>query len=99
MPLGNGHYKFQYCDVEYAKPICFSGLDVRLEGRRVWVTNNTDHLSGGKGLVESGTLHWHEATHQWIIVSAPGEVAATEVGGCSGGPGILDLEKRIYYAC
>ena len=99
VPLKSGNYKFRYCDVEYVNPICFPGLDVKIAGREIRVTNNTNHLTGGKGLIESGTLHWHQASGGWIIVSSPEDKTATEVGGCSDGPRTIDLIKKIYYTC
>jgi len=99
VPLKSGNYKFQYCDVEYANPICFPGLDVKIQGRKIWVTNNTDRLKGHNGLIVSGTLSWHKNSNSWIIATNAADKIAKEVGGCSDGPREIDLTNRTFYSC
>ncbi len=99
VPLKSGDYKFRYCDIEYENPICFDGLDVKILGQEIWVSNNTDNLTGSKGLMEHGTLFWHKGTHQWIIVTKPEDKNAVEVGGCSDGPRTINLKNRTFYSC
>lgn len=42
---------------------------------------------------------WHAASGQWIVGYEPGDAAAPCLGGCSDGPAVIDLEKRIYWTC
>jgi hypothetical protein len=99
VPLKSGEYKFRYCDIEYENPICFDGLDVKILGQEIWVSNNTDNLTGPKGLMEHGTLFWHKGTQQWIIITKPEDKSAAEIGGCSDGPRTINLKSRTFESC
>jgi hypothetical protein len=52
-----------------------------------------------RGILEEGTLIWHKKSAQWIIGQVPADADAGEVGGCSDGPAVIDLEKKIYWTC
>lgn len=51
------------------------------------------------GLVEKGTLVWHAASHQWIIGLSEEDRNASDVGGCSDGPSVVDLVELVYWTC
>lgn len=52
-----------------------------------------------KGTIAEGTLMWHPKTKEWIIGLEAGDRDAVEVGGCSDGPEVVDLKKRIFWTC
>jgi hypothetical protein len=72
---------------------------VRFGEGRIVVTNTTPGTSFPLGVVAEGQLRWNGNVGRWIIARTPADVEATKVGACSGGPHVVDLEKRIYWTC
>ena len=97
-PLSSGDYVFVHKFAEHPN-IPSIKLDVQIRGRHIVLTNNDRTDVFPAGVIEEGTLMWHPATGQWIIGTHPSAVDATEVGGCSDGPAVVDLERRIYWTC
>ena len=42
---------------------------------------------------------WHPASKRWIIGEKPSDRSLQEVGGCSDGPEVVDLVRKIYWTC
>jgi len=99
-PLPSGDYVFvhKFAEAEQSN-IPSIKLDVQIRGRHIVLTNNDKTDVFPAGVVEQGTLMWHAASGQWIIGTKPTDVDAAEVGGCSAGPAVVDLERRIYWTC
>jgi hypothetical protein len=99
-PLRSGDYVFvhKFAEAEQSN-IPSIKLDVRIRGRHIVLTNNDKTDVFPAGVVEQGTLMWHAASHQWIIGTEPTDTNALEVGGCSDGPSVVDLERKIYWTC
>jgi hypothetical protein len=98
-PLPDGDYTFTHRFAEQPAMPSIT-MHVRIRGRRVIVTNDdgpTDVFA--KGVVDEGLLLWHAASQQWIIGDSEADKDAPEVGGCSGGPEVIDLAKKIYWTC
>lgn len=74
-------------------------LQATIDGRHIELVNIGNSTVFPKGVIEDGVLSWHARSRQWIIVSAPGDARAEDVGGCSGGPAVVDLVARIYWTC
>ena len=51
------------------------------------------------GVIEEGTLMWHALSEQWIIGDSEEDRYASDVGGCSAGPSVVDLVKLEYWTC
>jgi len=51
------------------------------------------------GLIDEGTLMWHESSQQWIIGESEVDRHATYVGGCDDGPSVIDLVTLEYWTC
>lgn len=98
LPIKSGEYTFQYRDAEFSNS---SGFPVRVSicGRRIVVTNPKSHGSIPAGIVEKATLMWHSKSHQWILGHRDVDHEAPEVGGCSGGPNVIDFRTRIIWSC
>jgi hypothetical protein len=96
--LPSGDYVFVHKFAEHPD-IPSIKLDVQIRGRHIVLTNNDRTDVFPAGVIEEGMLMWHAASGQWIIGTQPGAVDATEVGGCSDGPQVIDLERRIYWTC
>ena len=74
-------------------------LAAQIRGRHIVLINNDRADVFPAGLIAEGTLMWHAASGQWIIGTAPADADATEVGGCSDGPDVIDLQSRVYWTC
>ena len=42
---------------------------------------------------------WHAESEQWIIGRKEEDRSLRDVGGCSGGPRVIDLRNRVYWTC
>ena len=51
------------------------------------------------GIMAKGKLVWHAKSSQWIIATSHADRDADDVGGCSDGPDVVDLQNRIYWTC
>ena len=97
-PLPDGDYTFAHRFAEHPGMPSVS-MHVRIRKGHVVVTNDQVSSAFGKGVVDEGLLLWHPATKQWIIGDTYADARAPEVGGCSGGPEVIDLKRRIYWTC
>jgi hypothetical protein len=99
-PLSSGDYVFVHKFAEAEQSTIPSvKLDVQIRGRHIELVNNDGTDVFPAGVIKEGTLMWHAASREWIIGTKPGDVDAPEVGGCSDGPEVVDLERRIYWTC
>jgi len=98
LPISPGVYRFQQRFAEQPS-MPGAGLKATIDGRHIELVNIGDSTIFPKGVIEDGVLSWHARSRQWIIVSAPGDARAEDVGGCSGGPTVVDLVARIYWTC
>jgi hypothetical protein len=98
LPIASGVYRFQQ---RFAEQPSMQGTELQatIDGRHIELVNIGDSTVFPKGVIEDGVLSWHARSRQWIIVSAPGDARAEDVGGCSGGPAVVDLVARIYWTC
>jgi hypothetical protein len=97
-PLPDGDYSFTHRFEEHPD-IPSIQVSVRIRGREIVVVNNDRTDVFPAGLLENGTLLWHARSAQWIIGANATDADAPQVGGCSAGPSVVDLERRIYWTC
>ena len=99
-PLPSGDYVFvhRFAEAEQSN-IPSIKLDVQIQGRHIVLINNDKTDVFPAGVIEEGTLMWHASSHQWIIGTEPADADTPEVGGCSDGPAVVDLERKIYWTC
>jgi hypothetical protein len=97
-PLASGDYVFVHKFAEHPD-IPSIKLDVQIRGRHIVLTNNDRTDVFPAGVINEGTLMWHGPSSQWVIGTQLTAADATEVGGCSDGPEVVDLERRIYWTC
>lgn len=98
LPLPSGTYEFRHRYAEHPD-IPSLVLQARIDGRRIVLVNPVAADPFPAGVLAEGELAWHAASSQWIIVSSPEDAAATDVGGCSDGPEVVDLVARVYWTC
>lgn len=97
LPLQDGQYTFTHQYAEQPNMPSIKLVAV-IEKGNITLTNNAESSVFPQGVVEAGALEWH-VSQQWIITSSPTDINEEEVGGCSGGPTVVDLEKLIYWTC
>lgn len=97
-PLVSGTYIFSHRDAEFPDAPGFLVI-VKILGDKFSVENPTPYGPIPAGIIDEGTLMWHEASHQWILGNSELDRYAEEVGGCSDGPSTIDFENRILWTC
>jgi hypothetical protein len=97
-PLPSGHYTFQHKHAEHPNLQSIS-LKAKVKGRHITLINEGHSAVFPRGVIAEGTFLWHQPSKQWIIGHSKADQAAKEVGGCSDGPEVVDLENRIYWSC
>lgn len=97
-PLPAGDYAFTHRFAEQSE-IPGSAVTIRIDGDHITVRNGGALPAFPRGVIAEGRLMWHVASGQWIIGKSPEDRSAPEVGGCSEGPEVVDLDARIYWTC
>jgi hypothetical protein len=98
MPLRTGEYVFHHKFAE--QPAVESiALLARINGHHIMLINESESAVFPKGVIAEGTLMWHSQSRQWIIGEKKSDRHLKEVGGCSAGPDVVDLQQRIYWTC
>ncbi|HEY7642249.1 MAG TPA: hypothetical protein VH814_21125 [Steroidobacteraceae bacterium] len=98
LPIADGHYTFL---VRFAEHLTMTGgqLDVAIRGRHIVITSKPKASVFPTGLVVEGILLWHAPSKQWIIGETEADAAIEDVGGCTGGPVVVDLERKEFWTC
>ena len=97
--IARGSYKFTVTSAEWNRKK-IATCTVKVFGDSVKVLNDGSGLEGKKGdVLWAGILARHIKTRQWIICSSPQDIYAEDIGGCTGGPYVLDFVKKILEIC
>jgi hypothetical protein len=97
-PIADGKYSFQLRDPEFPDA---AGIPLRatVDAEHIEFVTTAASDRFPEGARFEGALTWHAGTKQWLLGEAPGDALATAVGGCSEGPEVVDLDKRIFWMC
>lgn len=98
IPLPSGDYLFTHRFSEHPG-IESLRLEVRIRGNQVVVVNPVASDPFPAGVLDEGTLMWHAGAGQWIIGHDESDRDLQDVGGCTGGPEVIDLVNRVYWTC
>ena len=98
LPIGDGSYVFTHKDAEFENMV-IGPVTVKIKGHHITVISHNPSDVFGQGIIDEGTLMWHNGSKEWIIGEHDADRFAKEVGGCSGGPTVVDLRKKIYWSC
>jgi hypothetical protein len=98
LPIQSGQYVFQHRFAEQPTTLSIS-LVAKIHGHHIQLFNETASQVFPKGVIAEGTLVWHVKTRQWIIAEVDADRRAKDVGGCSDGPEVVDLQQKIYWTC
>ena len=99
LPISSGKYELGLRFAEHPTIISTTRFVATIDGYHITVRNegNTDVYPAG--LIVEGTLMWHPSSQQWIIGETDADRHADDVGGCGGGPPVVDLIKLEYWDC
>ena len=98
VPIPSGNYVFSHRFAEQPNMQSIQ-VNVRINGFHVVVENPKASDPFPAGVLDEGTLMWHAASEQWIIGQEETDLSLRDVGGCSDGPSVIDLARRIYWTC
>jgi len=98
VPLRSGQYTFQHKFAEHPNMQSIS-LTAIISGYHIVLINKGHSEIFPKGVVAEGTLMWNQKYKQWIIGQDKSDRHANDVGGCSDGPELVDLKRRVYWTC
>ena len=98
IPLKPGTYTFRHRFAEQPN-LGIGTVLVTIKGGNITVFNPRTTDVFPKGVLAQGKLVWHQKSKQWIIAEYPSDKDAQDVGGCSEGPDVVDLQNRIYWTC
>ncbi|MGB0882656.1 MAG: hypothetical protein ACPGSO_06850 [Vicingaceae bacterium] len=94
----------------YIYDIAFAEWGGKSMGEKVTVIIKEDSVNiiydGGGNLsltkkgevIDRGILRKH-VSGKWIISQSKEDIFAEEIGGCSGGPSIIEFKKKKYWIC
>jgi len=97
-PISSGQYTFQHRFAEHPT-LSSVPLIAKINGTHIVLINQTQSDVFPKGTLAEGTLMWHAASKQWIIGKKDSDRYVKDVGGCSDGPEVVDLQQKIYWTC
>nr|CAA6830696.1 MAG: Unknown protein [uncultured Thiotrichaceae bacterium] len=98
LKLADGKYLFAHRFAEHPN-IRSIALEATIQDGRIKLVNNDKYDVFPKGVIDEGEIFWHSKSGQWIIISSEEEKLATDVGGCSDGPHVIDLDKMEFWTC
>ena len=96
----DGTYTYQIAFAEWGGKSLGATCTVIIKGDRIKVLHNgTRNLTGNKGdILDSGIIVKHK-TGKWIIGHSVRDKNATEIGGCSDGPTVIDFKRKKWWTC
>lgn len=97
-PIPSGQYIFQHRFAEHPT-LPSVPLTARIDALHITLINQTRSDIFHMGIVAEGTLMWHAPSKQWIIGDKDSDRHVRDVGGCSDGPEVIDLQQKIYWTC
>lgn len=96
----NGTYTYTIAFAEWNGQSLGATCTVKIKNDSIWVVHNgSKKLDGTKGeVIDSGLITKHKSG-KWIIAHSPKDKNATEIGGCSDGPRVIDFKQKKFWLC
>jgi hypothetical protein len=98
LPIRSGVHQFKHKFAEHPNMQSIP-LIAKIKGHHIVLINKVASKVWPKGVIAEGELMWHAKSKQWIITLEPSDIDASDVGGCSDGPEVVDLKNKIYWTC
>jgi len=97
-PIATGSYRFELRDPEFPDQAPIETRATVLLDEVVFITvGNSSRFPAGTRF--EGKLAWNAANEKWVLASSPADANAKDVGACSDGPEVVDLEHFVYWVC
>lgn len=99
--LPDGKYRFDIAFAEWQGQSMGEKVTVIIKGGSIKIIYEGDGqlTNTGKGeVMEEGLILKHKSG-SWIIANSPLDAELNEVGGCTGGPSIIDFKEKKYWIC
>jgi hypothetical protein len=92
----NGTYTYKLCYVGHANSFNTCTVVIKEDSITVFADY---YLSVPKGeIIEQGII-LHHKSGKWIIGQKPADKDADKIGGCRGGPMIIDFKTKRVWSC
>lgn len=97
---GSRIYEFDISFAEWGGKSLGNKVKVSIKGERIQITFLQGNISGLKkgDVIDEGLLLKHKSG-EWIISTDRSAVTLDEIGGCTGGPAVIDFENKKYIVC
>jgi hypothetical protein len=97
----NGTYTYSIAFAEWKGESLGATCIVVIKGNSIKVIHNgSANLTGKKGdILDKGIVLKHTRTGKWIIGHSIKDKDLKEIGGCSGGPSIIDFKRKKFWIC
>ena len=95
----DGIYDYRIEFAEFVEGAMTEQCQIHFKGDSVFVINVGDSFLGVPGdTLEAGKLVKHKSG-RWIILHNKNDINIDEIGGCTGGPTVIDITNKIYWMC
>ncbi|MDX1906585.1 MAG: hypothetical protein SF053_06075 [Bacteroidia bacterium] len=97
----DGKYRFDIAFAEWGGKSMGEKVTVIIHGNSIQVVYEGDgnlSLTTKGEILDEGTIMRHK-TGSWIIGHHPSDAQLDEVGGCTGGPAIINFKTKQYWMC
>lgn len=97
----DGTYTYSIAWAEWGGKSLGATCTVIIKGDSIKVAHNgTTNVTGKKGdIYAEGIIMRHTKTGKWIIGKNKADKAAKEIGGCTGGPSVIDFKNKKFWSC
>jgi hypothetical protein len=98
LPIKSGTYTFHHRNAQLSKAST-DPIKVVIRGKHITVAYRGANQCFSEDLNYDATLMWHRKSHQWIIGVGEADRNSDDVGGCNGGPTLVDFKTRTLWNC
>lgn len=97
----DGEYIYQVRFQEWQNAYYGDDVKIVIKGDTIKVYLHSGELSKTKigDLIEEGYIRYHQKSGNWIIIKNEEEINAEYVGGCTGGPNVINFDEQYYLLC
>ncbi|NII26930.1 hypothetical protein HB364_17705 [Pseudoflavitalea sp. X16] len=97
----DGTYTYSIAFEEWQGKSLGATCTVVINGDSIKVVHDgTGNLTGKKGdVLSQGIIMKHAKSGKWIVGHSLKDKEAKEIGGCSGGPTIIDFKRKKFWLC
>ncbi|HXB45107.1 MAG TPA: hypothetical protein VNV85_13660 [Puia sp.] len=97
----DGTYTYKIAFTEWQGKSLGATCTVIIKGDSIKIIHNgKGNLTGNRGdIIDQGMIMKHTKSGKWIIGHNARDKEAKQIGGCSGGPSVIDFKRKIFWSC